>query len=345
MRVPELPLSANVLDLVLKISLSNDAPETVVRTAAASKDIYQRLWKHESRTNFRFDVIARHRLLQVVRGETTFLDILLDATYDDDVEMLTLFLAREDAYANSHFLLQEAATSGSTRVMRLLMDDHGASLDDLLNEEKPMREAVRHPEVLKLLLDHRPRLDSRLGLIGGYQRAMVWAAEAGSAESVRLLLDRGGEKVYTGWTWESWNNSALRVAAQHGHYDVARLLLDRWEDQRADLPQCRIYVAAMWTSPDYHHTWKDAATIWKEEALCSAAERGHVAVVHLLLDRCAATDASSYDRSLRLAALNGHAAVVRVLLSRGADARRAFEKFPWHWEKFRGFVEVASLLM
>lgn len=58
--------------------------------------------------------------------------------------------------------------------------------------------------------------------------------------------------------------------------------------------------------------------------LAAAAENGHDAVVHLLLENDVAADSSGWsgETGLYLAAKNGHASVVQSLLEAGADANK-----------------------
>ena len=106
-------------------------------------------------------------------------------------------------------------------------------------------------------------------------------ARAALLGAVRALLDRGADTLYAdaaGWT-------ALMLACQEGHRDVAELLLDR--------------------GADVEQAWQDGRT-----ALLLVRHSGHDDVVELLLSR-GAEDAGTTSRPTSLAFLH---AVLRAML-------------------------------
>lgn len=123
--------------------------------------------------------------------------------------------------------------------------------------------------------------------------AVYAAAERGHLEVVRYLLDRGAP-ADVGRSSDS-SMTPLLVASFNGHLDVARLLLDR--GAAAD------QVCESW-SP-----------------MCAASQNGHTDIVQLLLDRGAVVDHARFSE-LAVAARYGHSGVVRLLLAAGASTVR-----------------------
>jgi ankyrin repeat protein len=59
--------------------------------------------------------------------------------------------------------------------------------------------------------------------------ALIWAAEMGRADCVRLLLDGGAQKEAA----DKLRRTALILAASNGHADCLRLLVGNGADQEA----------------------------------------------------------------------------------------------------------------
>jgi hypothetical protein len=122
--------------------------------------------------------------------------------------------------------------------------------------------------------------------------ALCLAAQNGHEDRVRFLLDHKADiraRRIDGTT-------ALHVAAWSGHEATVRLLLER----NADIQARRI----------------NGATALHEAAWC-----GHEATVRLLLDRKADIQAKQHDgwTALHAAAYRGYETMVRLLLERNAD--------------------------
>ena len=146
------------------------------------------------------------------------------------------------------------------------------------------------------------------------------AAQEGHVDLARMLLDKGAEVDAR----DAKGETPLHRATEKGHTDVAGLLLARGADVNA--------------------TSKNGAT-----ALHWAASEGHRDVAQLLLDAGADVRAGSEDgwTPLNAAAWNGHHDVARSLLDAGADVRAGDEddSTPLHSAARRGHQDVAQLLL
>lgn len=144
----------------------------------------------------------------------------------------------------------------------------------------------------KLILKKRHSLSSkniwkRIIKTCGKEKVLRCAAENGHLEIVKLLLEAGADV-------HAEDNYALRWAATNGHTEIVRLLLEAGADVHAQNK-----FALKWT-----------------------AYKGHTEVVRLLLE--AGADVHAGDNfALKWAARNGHTEVVELLLAAGADLERS----------------------
>lgn len=115
---------------------------------------------------------------------------------------------------------------------------------------------------------------------------LLRAADSGDLQVLKKILSQDGENLVR----LEMVDLALCGAAEHGHCDCVRLLVEHGADVRRD-------------SSDVLHL---------------AAKQGETECVSLLLHLGADIHSDS-DLALRLAAKNGHADCVSLLLDRGAD--------------------------
>ena len=126
-------------------------------------------------------------------------------------------------------------------------------------------------------------------------RSLVEASEKGDLNKVQQLLDSGADPNVEDYA----NHTALYYAAEKGHFNIAKLLLEK--------------------GAKVDHESGDSALLW-------ACHYGHVDIVKLLIENGADVNAKrSMDDSTPLcfAAYRNHKEIVELLLEKGADANVA----------------------
>ncbi|KAF4851767.1 Ankyrin repeat domain-containing protein 17 [Colletotrichum siamense] len=144
------------------------------------------------------------------------------------------------------------------------------------------------------------------------------AADQGHHQMVKLLLNRGADVK----TQVNQRTTPLYQACTRRHLDIARTLLEHGADP--NLPAGSFYP------------------------LGNASERGRLEIVRLLLDYGADVNASCFNGSpILLAATNGHEEVVRLLLESGADVnlRSSVDRSPLAEASMEGHVGIVHLLL
>ena len=173
----------------------------------------------------------------------------------------------------------------------------------------------------------------------GFLAGLHLAGQNGHSHIVQLLLEAGTDvniadddydeddvdDIY-GHDYEYYYNSrtALHLAAENGHYNVVKLLLEAGAN-------------------------KNAAVRGGSTALHLAALMGHPEVVELLLEAGAHKDAADGGgrTALHDAAENGRLEVVKLLLEAGADKDAAdhYGATALHWAADQGCSEVVKHLL
>lgn len=358
-------------------------------------DAYQPLAFAEARdeaaARIEAELVARER----VRGGTA----LHEAAGAGSAALVRLLLAKgaeADAVDNyGGTALYRAAMGGHTGVISILVDEAGASVDarchygmlarrltrlrsddnravfassdflfGMMTGATPLHHAAGngHEEAALRLLAKGADVDAGGGYIGS---ALAEAARNGHAGLVQILLDAGAEVDSAGgqMSMKMSRSTALHAAAEHGHDQVALVLLKAGAsvngERGMEESQCTPLVLA---ARGGHLAMADLLLDWGAEpdwsnettdhtALSEAAERGDVAMARLLLRRGAdqrpgeeregsARQWLNYETAARgeftplyLAAAKGHAEVAKLLLQHGADPK---------WER-QGYPQLSTL--
>ena len=131
--------------------------------------------------------------------------------------------------------------------------------------------------------------------------ALYEASGLGDSNMVKLLVERDSSIIEDGPALEL--TSPLQYAAERGHTEILKILLDSGARTEAEQP-------AGWGS--------------KGSALYLASRGGHLECVRALLDHKAQVDAKSgiMERTALMAAVNkGYQSIARLLVERGANVR------------------------
>ena len=236
------------------------------------------------------------------------------------------------ADANGRSALYYAAELGVSAIVEVLLAQRSIDVNasDPTGRTALMAAAeYGHVSVLKLLLSAQPPANVLAATHDAGIVPLMYAAQCGNEKAVRLLLARGA-KVDSRSTA---NVSALYMAAENGHADVMRVLLDQPEGRKAIDSETRQHTPLQIAAHEGHESVvrlllehgaaASTATGGGETALHLASQQGHVQCVRELLEKISDINAAIPDRNghtpLTLAAENGHEAVVKVLLESGAD--------------------------
>ncbi|MEW6305884.1 MAG: ankyrin repeat domain-containing protein [Verrucomicrobiota bacterium] len=141
---------------------------------------------------------------------------------------------------------------------------------------------------------------------GSGTAALLAAARAGDCRRLRELIAKKLDLAAKQGTEEEAERTPLVCAAEHGHVEAARLLLDAGADVNQP-------CGSGWQ--ETHH----------KTALMYAAENGHVPVIELLLERKAKLNAKDREPgggggriALHYAAEKGHTEAIRALVQAGS---------------------------
>ena len=166
---------------------------------------------------------------------------------------------------------------------------------------------------------------------------LVLAAENGHENIVKALLDFEQTDVdHSGPD----GGTALYYAAEKGHTNIVNMLIGA--SATLDL-RCRIHL-------DFSRADRN---FYSKTALCAAAEHGHLDIVELLLENGAKfTHAWAGYTPLYIAAENNHKDIVKKLLDRGASVDQGRKKSPHKLARtpleaasWKDCTEIAKLLI
>ena len=186
--------------------------------------------------------------------------------------------------------------------------------------------------------------------VGGVVRvtALQLAAEEGHWEVVKLLLEAGA------YDWSANGYTALDSASANGHSEVVSLLLEARDDNDRYGADQALCLAAQNGHLEIVQLLSASANVnvfHFTQASRSAAKNRHWEVVKFLLEAEVHIYAVVYDgqTALHLAAMEGHPEVVKLLLEEGADKDAATGLFggqkALHLAAVHGRSEVVKLLL
>ncbi|KAG4414362.1 hypothetical protein IFR04_012499 [Cadophora malorum] len=236
---------------------------------------------------------------------------------------------------NVEFL--ECVRRGDKKIVERFLSENGsiqvAAQDSAGSTALHICSMKGHTSLIAMLL----KLGIDINVLDRYQNtALPLAVTEKKYDVVRILLENGADVNAA----NEKGDTTLHYAAWIGDGAMAGLLIDYKVDHEA---RC-------WHSySDLPKPWYDARNLIDSTPLHLAADKGHLAVVRLLLDCGASVDtltASNYT-PLHLAADKGHLAVVRLLLDCGAsvDTLTASNHTPLHLAANKGHLAVVRLLL
>lgn len=210
-------------------------------------------------------------------GQEEVVDLLLEQGCDENIECC------------GSPALHEAAKYGNANIVKALLD-HGVNVEIKSTRIYNTRTALKYAceggfvDVVRVLLEHNANVIDvdRLG-----QNSIVFAANSGHRDVVKLLLDQGVLDIS-----KDYMTKALERAACKGFARVTECLLQRGVKNFGD-------------------------------ALHLSVQSGHCLVVNILLNYGADVNAIGQKGStpLQLAVTNRDEKMVRLLLHRGADVK------------------------
>lgn len=156
---------------------------------------------------------------------------------------------------------------------------------------------------------------------------LIQASRMGDVNKVRELISAGA--TVTLHNIQNVNVTALQIAAQNGHREVAQLLIDGGADKEAKTPDGRtpLHIAAQNGHSQVAQLLIDRGADKEHKCqvgftpLHAAAQFGKGNVAQLLIEKGADKEAKSQGGStpLHFATRNGHIQVVQLLIEKGAD--------------------------
>ncbi|KAL6799179.1 ankyrin repeat-containing domain protein [Trichoderma sp. SZMC 28013] len=284
-------------------------------------------------------------------------DYLEHASKTGNIDMAKLLFRWCDYQPNRRYLLHIATQRGHEAMMTLLLDE-GFDLESQDEEGwTPLQHAAAngHEAVVKLLLQKGANPESKNK---GGQTPLFEAAKNGHDAILRLLLQKGANLDIK----DKWGRTPLLQAMDFGHEAVTKLLLENGANllevpvdsdtpliiasRNGDYQMVKLLLEhGVNPNPEKPRAWTTA--------LHSAASKGHVEIVRLLLNKGAdlgymVQSFMFYESEsvLHKAAEYGHEAVMRLLLDSGANFG---DKASWR-DVFcsaagRGYKAVIKLLV
>lgn len=223
-------------------------------------------------------------------------------------------------------LLHAAASVGSRVLVRWVLERGGMlDQDNGFPSRTPLWLACRegHPEVAKILVERGANIMTKDRLLSS---TLLAAVHSGDARLVLYLLER---RVLDVDELDTSGNYPLGIACWYGHLDVVVLLVEQGgadlnlEGQNPRGP--RVWACAGGHCDVVAFLLPFGSEALWEVPLVTAAEKGHVNVVHLLMDAGVSVDGIDIlgDTPLGRASREGHFDVVTALVhGGGADINK-----------------------
>jgi ankyrin repeat protein len=306
-------------------------------------------------------------------------DIAVAAKAGDENEVKRLLLdrvAKADSASERAALFaaaQEAAELvGGEKIMRLLLDDGividgegGAQLLRLTIAARKHRARSQERDEVEALLRERgaalsPReretqelqRQCRNGDVATIAQLLGGGADVetkGSCHRAQAREDDDGGIVMTGavgaaerqlgGTVRPTAGDEVLLVGRKGDVSFATITEDDGND-RESAPECYRLQR-----PDGSSGWYKEAQVTYMTVLMAAAAGGHIAVLQLLLERCATADGEDGAAALSAAVAGGHVGAARLLLDRGATADGESGTAALSAAAAGGHVEAARLLL
>lgn len=176
---------------------------------------------------------------------------------------------------------------------------------------------------------------------------LQWAAEIGHNATVKQQLLNGAELAHT----DPHLRTALHFAAANGHEETVKLLLQSrtflWAVNSGQI----VRYATLGLSKTLEISTFDRDN---RTPLFSAAEKGYVGIVRLLLKKGAKVGSTTFRRdektALALAAENGHVEIMRLILRSPGEGSGSWARYYWvmkalYWTARSGQIAAAKLLL
>ena len=233
---------------------------------------------------------SKSLILAVERGYLEIVRSLLNAGANPNVKYCT------------NTPLMVAAKFGHTRIVALLLEQNGITINSRFNSPLMYAAENGHIEIVDLLLTNEANTDG----------ALASAAKGGHLEVVNFLISRRVETESS----DRWSKEALIYAVQGGNVEILRIFLGKFQDHidAVDLYDKSALAYAVENGRIDMVQLLISAGATVGGSLRYAAGKGHMEIVEFLMSKRANTSDAMY-----LAARGGHCEIVKFLIDNGAE--------------------------